>query len=56
MATDKSQNIDVFGRQELGWVVPEVLDSDRTVTAIDGLQGRHRQHRLADRRTARPTR
>ncbi len=27
MATDKSQNIDAFGRQELGWVVPEVLDS-----------------------------
>ena len=27
MATDKSQNIDAFGRQELGWVVPEVLDT-----------------------------
>jgi len=25
MATDKSQNIDAFGRQELGWVVPRVL-------------------------------
>jgi M6 family metalloprotease-like protein len=25
MATDKSQNMDVFSRQELGWVVPEVL-------------------------------
>ncbi len=32
MATDKSQNIDAFGRQELGWVVPEVLDDDTTVT------------------------
>ena len=26
MATDKSQNMDVFSRQELGWVVPEVLE------------------------------
>ena len=34
MATDKSQNMDAFGRQELGWVVPEVLDSSRTETGI----------------------
>ena len=34
MATDKSHNIDAFGRQELGWVVPEVLDSSRTETGI----------------------
>ncbi|WP_439937678.1 PKD domain-containing protein [Nocardia sp. N13] len=34
MATDKSHNIDAYGRQELGWVVPEVLDSDRTETGI----------------------
>ena len=32
MATDKSQNIDAFGRQELGWVVPQVLDGDTTVS------------------------
>ncbi|MGA8255003.1 MAG: hypothetical protein WB767_00355 [Nocardioides sp.] len=25
MATDKSQNMDAFARQELGWVVPQVL-------------------------------
>ncbi len=25
MATDKSQNMDIFSRQEMGWVVPEVL-------------------------------
>jgi immune inhibitor A len=31
MATDKSQNMDAFSRQELGWVVPEVLNGDRTV-------------------------
>ncbi len=34
MATDKSQNMDIFSRQELGWVVPEVLEpgTSRTVT------------------------
>lgn len=34
MATDKSQNMDIFSRQELGWVVPEVLTpgSQRTVS------------------------
>ena len=26
MATDKSQNMDVFSRQEMGWIVPEVLE------------------------------
>lgn len=26
MATDKSQNMDAFSRQELGWVVPQVLE------------------------------
>jgi M6 family metalloprotease-like protein len=34
MATDKSQNMDAFSRQELGWVVPQVLDGSRTVTGI----------------------
>ena len=34
MATDKSHNMDSFSRQELGWVVPEVLDGDRTVTGM----------------------
>ena len=34
MAEDRSQNIDAFGRQELGWVVPQVLDSSRTVTGM----------------------
>ena len=33
MATDKSQNMDIFSRQELGWVVPRVLDED---TQADG--------------------
>jgi len=35
MATDKSQNMDGFSRQELGWVVPEVLTrGTRTVKNI----------------------
>jgi M6 family metalloprotease-like protein len=31
MATDKSQNMDAFSRQELGWVVPDVLTTDTEV-------------------------
>ena len=35
MATDKSQNMDAFSRQELGWVVPEVLTrGKRTIKNI----------------------
>jgi M6 family metalloprotease-like protein len=30
MATDKSQNMDIFSRQEMGWVVPEVLEPGTT--------------------------
>jgi immune inhibitor A len=30
MATDKSQNMDVFSKQELGWLVPRVLDDNTT--------------------------
>ena len=32
MATDKSQDIDAYGRQELGWVVPRVLKSGTAPT------------------------
>ena len=32
MATDHSQNMDVFGKQELGWVVPRVLEPGPTAT------------------------
>ena len=49
MATDKSQNMDAYSRQELGWVVPEVLrgrrDPDRH--GVQRLQGGHRRHPLA---------
>ncbi|NYG54148.1 immune inhibitor A domain-containing protein [Nocardioides perillae] len=32
MATDKSQHMDAYSRQELGWVVPRVLPKRRTLT------------------------
>ncbi|HET7534739.1 MAG TPA: PKD domain-containing protein [Nocardioidaceae bacterium] len=35
MATDKSQNMDVFSRQEMGWVVPEVLEPGQR-TFVEG--------------------
>jgi immune inhibitor A len=34
MATDKSQHMDIFGRQEMGWVVPEVLEPGKK--QVDG--------------------
>jgi M6 family metalloprotease-like protein len=37
MATDKSQNMDIFSRQELGWVVPQVLEPG-TSPAVDDWQ------------------
>ena len=30
MATDYSQNIDIIGKKELGWVVPRVLEPGQT--------------------------
>src|SRR4051794_21557073 len=45
MATDHSQHIDVNGRQELGWLVPRVLNAGdrRTVTGIaDSSTNTHR--------------
>ncbi|HEX5860832.1 MAG TPA: PKD domain-containing protein [Nocardioides sp.] len=35
MATDKSQNMDIYSRQELGWVVPEVLKAGTAPTVQD---------------------
>ncbi len=32
MATDKSQHMDVNAKQELGWIVPRVLEASQTVT------------------------
>ena len=33
MATDKSQNMDVFSKQELGWIVPRVLPTGETTVS-----------------------
>jgi immune inhibitor A len=35
LSQDKSQHLDVFGKQELGWIVPRVLDPG-TTTTVDG--------------------
>ena len=35
MATDQSQNMDVFGKQELGWLVPRVLEPGQTEFTAD---------------------
>ena len=58
MATDKSQNMDVFAKQELGWVVPQVLEPGTATTVTDWqrLQARHRTGSTGRRRTARRTR
>ncbi|MGN6577376.1 MAG: immune inhibitor A domain-containing protein, partial [Nocardioides sp.] len=51
MATDKSQNMDVFSRQELGWIVPEVLQPGETTVPgwTDSKQDTHTIHwRTAD--------
>ncbi|MGH2662799.1 MAG: PKD domain-containing protein [Actinomycetota bacterium] len=32
MATDKSQNMDVFSKQELGWIVPRVLEPNQSLS------------------------
>ena len=33
MATDKSQNMDVFSKQDMGWIVPKILKPNDTHTA-----------------------
>ena len=47
MATDHSQNIDVVGKKELGWVVPRVLEPGQTVDA-DGWQDTKRDTNRID--------
>ena len=34
MATDKSQNMDVFSKQELGWLIPRVLKPGETIANV----------------------
>ncbi|HEU4512263.1 MAG TPA: PKD domain-containing protein [Nocardioidaceae bacterium] len=50
MATDKSQNMDVFSRQEMGWVVPEVLTPGRRTTVKGWKDSKKDTHRIAWRR------
>jgi immune inhibitor A len=44
MATDKSQNMDLVAREELGWIIPRVLQAGQTVATgmRDGKTNTHR--------------
>ena len=44
MATDKSQNMDVFSRQEMGWIVPEVLKPNSTRAVDDWTDSKEDTH------------
>ncbi|HEX8122507.1 MAG TPA: immune inhibitor A domain-containing protein [Solirubrobacteraceae bacterium] len=46
MATDHSQHMDVNGRQELGWLVPRVLDVGQSRTVNDFVDSTHNTHRI----------
>ena len=47
MASDHSQNIDIVGKKELGWVVPRVLEPGQTLDA-DGWQDTKRDTNRID--------
>ena len=49
MATDKSQNMDVFSKQEMGWLVPRVLPKGKTT--IKGWRDSKRNTHRIDWRT-----
>jgi M6 family metalloprotease-like protein len=46
MATDKSQNMDVFSKQEMGWIVPRVLDAGDDVDASGWKDSKFNTHRI----------
>ena len=46
MATDHSQNMDVFGKQELGWLVPRVLKPGQTTTVTGWQDTKLNTHRI----------
>jgi M6 family metalloprotease-like protein len=46
MATDHSQNMDVFSKQELGWIVPNVLDPGETVTISNWQDSKRNTHQI----------
>jgi immune inhibitor A len=46
MATDKSQHMDVFSKQELGWIVPRVLEPGESSTASDWPDSKENTHQI----------
>ncbi|HEX5771285.1 MAG TPA: PKD domain-containing protein [Nocardioidaceae bacterium] len=46
MATDKSQNMDVFSRQEMGWVVPQVLKPGQRTTVKGWTHSKKDTHKI----------
>ncbi len=46
MATDHSQNMDIVGKKELGWVVPRVLQQPGSLTADDWRDTKLNTHRI----------
>ena len=46
MATDKSQNMDVFGKQDLGWIVPKVLPKGATTKVEDWQDSKVNTHEI----------
>jgi M6 family metalloprotease-like protein len=46
MGEDRSQNMDIFGKQELGWLVPRVLEPGQTVTVTDWQDSKLNTHRI----------
>ena len=46
MATDYSQNMDINGRQELGWVIPRVLEPGQTTTITNWADSKTNTHRI----------
>jgi M6 family metalloprotease-like protein len=46
MGEDRSQHMDVFGKQELGWLVPRVLEPGQTVTVSNWQDSKLNTHRI----------
>jgi len=46
MGEDHSQNMDVFGKQELGWLVPRVLGPGQTTTVSNWQDSKLNTHRI----------
>jgi M6 family metalloprotease-like protein len=47
MATDKSQNMDVFSKQEMGWLIPRVLEKNQNLTVDDWPDSKQDVHEIA---------